>query len=331
MKNRDLFQRDPTAEKLLNDGQARIEDALSDRERKTLRWELANFACEGQYAEGLLRILHSYLKNLGSTSQPAAWVSGFFGSGKSHLLKMIHHLWINTELENGATARGIAPSLPHDVEAALKELDTQGRRLGGLHAASGTLPAGGGGSVRLTVLGIILRSRELPEAYPQAKFCLYLRNNGFLDKVRSAVEKAGKNWLKELNNLYVSPVLHDALVSVDAGFRDRAAVRELLKKQFPPCDDIPTSDFIQTVREVLAVENKIPCTVVLLDEVQLFIGDSSDRATQVIEVAEALCKQMDSRVLLVGAGQTALSGTTSLLQKPLTPKLPTRFDSRYFL
>ncbi|MBI3097943.1 MAG: BREX system P-loop protein BrxC [Planctomycetes bacterium] len=315
MKNRELFQRDPTAEKLLNDGQARIEDSLSDRERRTLRWELANFTCEGQYADGFLRILHSYLKNLGSTSQPAAWVSGFFGSGKSHLLKMIHHLWVNTELDDGATARSIVPHLPQEVEAALKELDTQGRRLGGIHAASGTLPAGGSGSVRLTVLGIVFRSRDFPEVYPQAKFCLFLRSNGFLDRVRTAVEKSGKTWFKELNNLYVSPVLHNAMVSVDAGYRDRSAVRELLRKQFPPCDDIPTAEFIRTIREVLGVDGKIPCTALLLDEVQLFIGDSSDRSSQVSEVAEALCKQLDSRVLLVGAGQTALSGTTSHLQR----------------
>ena len=34
-------------------------------------------------------------------------VSGFFGSGKSHLLKMLAHLWVNTEFEDGATARGL--------------------------------------------------------------------------------------------------------------------------------------------------------------------------------------------------------------------------------
>lgn len=33
------------------------------------------------------------------------------------------------------------------------------------------------------------------------------------------------------------------------------------------------------------------------------------------EVAEALCKQLDSRILLIGAGQTALSGNLPLLQR----------------
>ena len=63
----------------------------------------------GQYKRGLTRILESYLGNTDSTNQPAAWVSGFFGSGKSHLLKMLRHLWVNTRFESdGATARELA-------------------------------------------------------------------------------------------------------------------------------------------------------------------------------------------------------------------------------
>lgn len=313
MKNRELFERDPAVARLMNNGQARIDDGTTDKERETLYEELSNFVCEGQYASGMLRIIESFLTNLGNTSQPAAWVSGFYGSGKSHLLKMLCHLWINTVFpEKGVTARGLVPSLPSDIEAAFRELDTQGKRLGGLHAASGTLPSGGGVSVRLTVLGIVFRSMGLPESFAQAKFCLYLKHNNFFDKVKEKVEGAGKDFFRELNNLYVSPVLHDALIAADAGYHDRKAVRELLKQEFPQQDDISTSVFIQTMKEVLGNGGQVPCTAIILDEVQLFIGDSSERSTQVIEISEALSKQLDSRVLLVGAGQTALSGMPQL-------------------
>ena len=316
MKNRDIFVRDPAVTPLMNNGQARIDDGMTDQERHTLREELSNFVCEGQYADGTLRILESFLGQLGGTSQPAAWVSGFYGSGKSHLLKMLCHLWADTEFpEDGARARSLVPDLPADVAAALKELDTQGRRLGGLHAASGTLPAGGGESVRLTVLGILLRSKGLPPTYAQAKFCLYLRNNGFYDAVKSAVEAKGKDFLRELNNLFVSPILHDALIAVDAGYGDRKAVRELLKQEFRQPNDITTAEMISMMREVLTEEGQIPCTIIVLDEVQLYIGDSTDRATQVVEIAEAICKQLDCRVMLVGAGQNALGAQTAQFGK----------------
>lgn len=314
--NRELFVRDPAVTPLMNNGQARIDDRLTAQERRTLREELANFVCEGQYADGTLRILESFLSHLGGTSQPAAWVSGFYGSGKSHLLKMLCHLWVDTEFaDDGARARSIVPHLPADVGAALKELDTQGRRVAGLHAASGTLPGGGSESVRLTVLGIVLRSVGLPETYAQAKFCLYLRNNGFYDGVKQAVEAAGRDFSRELQNLFVSPVLHDALIAVDAGYGDRKAVRELLKQDFRQPTDITTAEMIATMREAISRDGELPCTIIVLDEVQLYIGDGTDRATQVVEIAEAICKQLDSRVMLVGAGQNALGAQTAQFGK----------------
>jgi len=315
MKNKQVFQRDPTVSKLLNDGVAAVREAASAKEIETLRYELEHFVCEGQYEEGMIRILESYLGNVSSTTQPAAWVSGFYGSGKSHLLKMFRHLWVDTPFDDGATARSLA-RLPQEVQDLLRELDTLGKRSGGLHAASGTLPSGGGESVRLAVLSIVLTSKGLPEALPQAQFCMWLQKNGIFDQVKAAVRKAGKEFFSELHDLYVSPILAKAVLDADPSFAaDLKSTRAALRAQFPVVEDISTNEFIRLVREVLTVDGQIPCTVIVLDEIQLFIGNDPGRSTDVQEVAEALCKQLDSRVLLIGAGQTALAGNVPLLQR----------------
>jgi len=315
MKNKELFQRDPTVSKLLNDGVAAVREAASAKEIETLRYELEHFVCEGQYEDGLNRILDSYVGSVNSTTQPAAWVSGFYGSGKSHLLKMFRHLWVDTKFADGATARGMA-RLPQAVQENLRELDTLGRRNVGLHAASGTLPSGGGESVRLAVLSILLASKSLPEALPQAQFCMWLKKNGFFERVKAAVEAAGKEFVGELQDLYVSPILAKAILAADPDFAaDLKQARAALRAQFPLVDDISTNEFIRLVREVLSVKGQVPCTVIVLDEIQLFIGNDPGRSTDVMEVAEALCKQLDSRVLLIGAGQTALAGNIPLLQR----------------
>ena len=90
MKIHDLLDRDPRGARLANNGQARI-DGDDDRGTRVLREELATFVCDGKFGDALRRILDRYLSNLGSARQDAAWVSGFFGSGKSHLLKMAAH------------------------------------------------------------------------------------------------------------------------------------------------------------------------------------------------------------------------------------------------
>lgn len=315
MKNRDLFQRDPAVSKLLNDGVAAVREAASYKEIETLRYELEHFVCEGQYEDGLIRILESYLGNVNSTTQPAAWVSGFYGSGKSHLLKMFRHLWVDTPFADGTTARGLA-RISQEVRDCLHELDTLGKRHGGLHAASGTLPSGGGESVRLAVMGIILASKGLPEALPQAQFCLWLRKNGIFDQVKKSVENAGKNFFDELHDLYVSPLLAKAVLDADPDFAaDLKLARAALRTQFPVVDDIKDSEMIRLIREVLSIDGQLPCTVLVLDEIQLFIGQDSDRSKAVQDLAECICKQLDCRVLLIGAGQTALTGNLPLLNR----------------
>ena len=314
--NKDLFQYDPTKTKLLNDGVAAVKDAVTAQEIETLRFELSHFVCEGQYKEGIIRLLESYIGNISSTSQPAGWISGFYGSGKSTLEKIIRHLWVDTEFpDTGETARGLA-HLPAEVKELLKELDTLGTRFGGLHAAAGALPAGGGMNVRLAVLGIVFRSKGLPESLPQAQFCLWLRKSGILEKVKKTVEGSGKEFLKELNDLYVSPLIAKALLTADPDFAaDVKAAREALRVQFPRREMVSDAEFISLMREVLEENGKLPCTLIVLDEIQLFIGGDPQRSVDVQMVAEALCKQMNSRVMLVGAGQTALGGSDPLLQR----------------
>jgi len=319
---RDTLLRDPAKEGLVNNGQARITNELADaRVLAELRGELSTFVCEGQYAEGSIKILSSYLANRSQANQKAAWVSGFFGSGKSHLLKMLCHLWVDTEFSDGVTARSLVPELPEEVRDLLRELDVAGKRSGGLLAAAGTLPAGTTENVRLSVLSILLRACGLPTQYPQAQFHLWLEERGLLAKVKGAVEAAGKTWAQELNNLYVSPLIAKALRSADPDFATSdAAARELLKAQFPVrTSDLDTSELLQAFKRVLrraGKDGQIPCTLLVLDETQQYIGDSETRSTIVTETAEAICKLLDSQVMLVAAGQSALTGV-KLLHKLL--------------
>ena len=314
-----ILQRDPAAHGLINQGQARIADRTGEKELQELRGELSTFVCEGQFADGMQKILRSYLDNLGRTSQKGGWVSGFYGSGKSHLLKMLCHLWQDTPFPDGSTARNLVPHIPDEIAALLRELDIAGRRNGGLLAAAGAMPSGSNDNVRLTILGVFLRAVGFPSSYPQARFCLWLREHGWLDTLTSHVSAAGKKFDREINDLYVSPVIAPALLKCAPGFASSdAEARQALRAQFPPqTSDITTEEFLRTVKDALAVvgkEGRVPCTLLILDELQQYVGDSHDRSVLVTEVVEAVSKQLDSRVIVVGAGQSALTDVP-LLQK----------------
>jgi hypothetical protein len=330
MKIKDVLQRDPATNPLVNQGQARITDTKTEKELQELRGELSTFVCEGQYADGIERIIRSFLDNLSKTSQKGAWVSGFFGSGKSHFLKMLCHLWQDTQFPDGATARSLVPDLPRDLRELLRELDTAGKRSGGLLAAAGSMPGGANDQVRLTVLGILFRAVGLPESFPAAQFCLWLHRQGFYDEVKASVERAGKPFDRELNDLYVSGPIARAILSCDANFApNEAEARNTIRAQFPLlATDVTTEQFLRSFKEAITLagrNGRPPCTILILDEVQQYIGQSEERSTLVTETAEAVSKQLDGHVMIVAAGQNSLTDVR------LLNKLLDRFTIRVSL
>lgn len=313
MKNRDVYSKDPSGWKLANEGVATVNDTTTDEAMAVLRYELDTFVCEGQYEAGFKHVLETYLKNLNQAQQPAVWISGFFGSGKSHLVKMMRALWVDTPFQDGATARGVA-TLPESVTDALKELTVEGKRHGGLHAASGTLGASADGSVRLALLSIIFRSAGLPSQYPVAQFVMWLRKEGLYDSVKGLVEAKGYDWQEELDNLYVAEGLYEALCEAKPRiFSPTSSAVEVMTQLYPNVSDVSSEDMLKAIRQALSKDGKFPLTLVVLDEVQQFIGDDGRRSDEVREVVEACCKsEMGSKILFVGTGQTAVTGTANL-------------------
>ncbi|MBM3273375.1 BREX system P-loop protein BrxC, partial [Candidatus Kaiserbacteria bacterium] len=323
MLNRDIYQKDPSTRKLVNEGVASVNDEKTHQALSVLRYELETFVCDGQYEKGLEHILDVYLKNIEQAEQPAVWVSGFYGSGKSHLVKMLRALWVDSVFDDGATARGIA-NLPQGVSDQLKELSTQAKRHGGLHAASGTLGSSSRDkSVRMALLGILFKSVGLPEQYNIARFIMWLQKEGIYESVKTHVEEHGGDWNEEISDPNVAEGIYAALCAIKPNlFSANSAVTEVLPQLFPIENDVSSGDMLKAIRQALTRDGKFPLTLVVLDEVQQYIGEDSQRSIDVQEVVEACCKNIGAKMLFIGTGQTAVTGTSNL------KKLEGRFTVR---
>ncbi|EIC19850.1 hypothetical protein Thi970DRAFT_03455 [Thiorhodovibrio frisius] len=313
MNNRDIFSKDPLANRLINNGVAEVSEDRSQAALEILRYELDTFVCDGEYAKGLQKILETFLGNLGSApEQPSVWISGFYGSGKSHLAKMLRAFWVDVAFDDGATARSVA-RLPTEIKDHLRELNTQSKRYGGLHAASGKLGSGAGNNVRLALLGIVFKSAGLPEKYNQARLMIWLKREGILEAVEAALAQSGTSLERELPELFVSDDLHAALLAAKPELApDAMHVGDRLIAQYPEAQDVTNDEMINAVKDALTNDDGFPLTLIILDEVQQFIGDSGDRAYSIQEVVESCSKHFGGRLLFVGTGQTAMSGTPSL-------------------
>jgi hypothetical protein len=56
----------------------------------------------------------------------------------------------------------------------------------------------------------------------------------------------------------------------------------------------------------------VPCTLLVLDELQQYIGDNADRTLRVQQVVEACTSRFEGRLLFVATGQSAMQGTNQL-------------------
>lgn len=332
--NKDVFVTDPTNLSIPNLGVAKVTEPRSAEELATLDYELRSFVCEGEYERGLDVVLSTFLANLGHPQQPAVWVSGFYGSGKSHFVRVLEFLWRDMVFPDGARARAKA-DLPDHVRAHLQELSVAGRRAGGLWSAAGTLGASAGDStVRLGMLGIVFRSAGLPSQYGRARFVLWLKQSGVYEALKAGVEAAGRDFGHELENLYVSPPLHQALLDALPDFApSRPEVGKSLREQFPSApSDVGDDDLVESLDAVLRLKvaeagfpGKRPLTLIVFDELQQFIGDDSTRTLQVQQVVEACSARFGSSLLFLGTGQAQLQGT------PQLQKLQGRFTVRVML
>ena len=325
---RDVLYRDPLTTTIPNDGVTKVIQPQSENEWAVLRYELESFVCEGEYRQGLDRILSAFLTNISQPQQQAVWVSGFYGSGKSHLVRVLEYLWRDVEFPDGTRARSLV-SLPPDLGASLLELSRLGRQEGGLWSAAGTLGSGIG-AIRLALLAVLFKGAKLPEQYPAARLVIWLKQNGWYDNVNAAIEERSRTLNYELRNMYVSPVLAESLLEVIPGLASSTSdVRALLREQYPNVLDISDVEMHSAISDVLALHStapdKPPLTLLVFDELQQFIGNDPQRTLHVQNVVEACASQFGSHLLFVGTGQSALQANTEL------SKLQGRFSIRVTL
>lgn len=328
MQNRAVFAQDPTTFSIPNDGVTVVADPQTPEEWDVLRYELSSFVCDGEYREGLHRILATFVAHLGKPKQPAVWVSGFYGSGKSHLVRVLQYLWSDVVFPDGAQARGLA-KLPADITDLLAELSKAGQREGGLWAAAGKLGAGHA-SIQLDVLKIVFRSAGLPVQFAPARLVIWLKQKGIYDAVRAGVEQRGADFEDELQNMYVSQELAESIFDANPGVAQSPLdISELLVAQYPDRTEIDDDLMLQALEDVLRLQSKtpgkLPLTLLVFDELQQSIGEHPDRALAIQEIAEACSSHFGSRILFVGAGQAALEAT------PQLSKLQDRFTVRVSL
>ncbi|WP_234912496.1 hypothetical protein, partial [Vibrio anguillarum] len=87
--------------------------------------------------------------------------------------------------------------------------------------------------------------------------------------------------------MHVSPIMHDAVLQAIPGIgADLKEVREMLRAQYKIIDDVSNDEMVSAIVDAISNDGELPLTLVVLDEVQQYIGDNVQKAFDVQEVVE---------------------------------------------
>jgi len=301
VKLRDLFEKEPDRE---------IESVVkvTVHTPEIVRVELEEYVPTEEIKKSFRRIIEGFIETRrGYTEEVCVWLSGFFGSGKSHFLKVLGYLLENRELEtpDGRTIQ----STPY-ISAKL-----------GLQNLAPLISK----EFRTKVLFLYLLDYD-PTVDPTLSRLIYRslkEEKGFSDKIwvslweeelwKEGKYEAFKEWVREefacdweeKRKLHAEAILKKAIPKFlplysneeDAG----RAIEESKREEIRPSDIV--KELRRYAEEIDESKGRI---VVLLDEAGLYVGDSTERLTDLNALAEQVVKEGEGKVWLIATSQEAL-------------------------
>lgn len=272
---------------------------------------------------------------LGETPKMGAWISGFFGSGKSLLLKIFSYL-LENKIVGGKRAidyfkedNKITDSIVlADMERASNTPTTV--ILFNIDAKS----AANGKQDKDAIVNVFLRvfNEKLGfcGAIPHlADLERRLSEEGRYDEFKAEFEaQYGKPWV---DNRHKFDFIQDTVVDVlaDMGFMSEAAARNWCEKATEPYQ-ISIEDFARLVKQYVLTKGNNHHLVFCVDEIGQYIGEDSKLMLNLQTVTEELGKECKGKVWVIVTSQQDIDSVTKVKGNDFS-KIQGRFDTRLAL
>jgi hypothetical protein len=307
-----------------------IEGVIKADDQRHLETEVEEFVITREIAKGLTEFVERYLEE---PSTNGVWISGFFGSGKSHLLKIVSLLLDRTPLPSGL----------HPSEIILPKIEDEILR-GDLQRAC-QVPATSvlfnidqkadqiGGDPGAPILSVFLKVLNELRGYHGrqghiAQFEHGLAKKGQLEGFKQAWQVAtGTSWedaridVEYLENETFAKVYSEfAGVSEDEALRLFDRSRENFK--------VSIESFAEQVKEYIDSQGPDFRLNFFVDEVGQFIGPNSQLMLNLQTVAESLATKCGGRAWVLVTSQGDLKRVLGELDGTVTQDF-TQFQGRF--
>lgn len=342
MKVRDTIDRDLTDEP---QGVVRV------YETEKLAADLREYVLEDplprEFAKVLEPVIDSARPAAGGTDKVGVWVSGFFGTGKSHFAKIAGHLLADTPLGSD-TARGLFAQLLHPgrpdderLRELLQEAATYGLKahLVPFDIQAQHVRAGEADDAGLTFLRAFYASLGLSTVLAFAERELELQAAGLYDRFLSLYEeRAGAPWAEDKDLTASSSLFAECLAELQPErYRSAELAHGSLQLALDELHGLNIAGVVDRMLRWLETRERelgSPLRLVFVaDEVGAWVGRDLQRIEQLRSLVETVASRGKGRIWLIVTSQEKLSavvqnapfadgGTAQQYQQRLEARFP---------
>lgn len=272
---------------------------------------------------------------LGTTPKMGVWISGFFGSGKSHFLKILSYLLENKQVGDKHALdffiddkkitdqmvladMKLAADTPTDV--ILFNIDSKSESDGKENKDA----------IVNVFLKVFNEMQGFCGSIPYlADLERHLTEEGCLEEFKKRfLEKHGHSWEESRHEF---DFIQDKVVAVlvEMGFMSEPAARNWCEKATEPYQ-ISIEDFAKRVKAYLDKKGSNHHVVFLVDEIGQYIGDDSKLMLNLQTVTEELGKECQGKAWVIVTSQQDIDSITKVKGNDFS-KIQGRFDTRLSL
>ena len=305
-------------------------------ETANVRQELEEYVVTRELQKHFADFFAAYKTGIiGNTSKTGVWISGFFGSGKSHFLKILSYLLENREIAGKKAIdyfvddskiadpmvladMQLAADTPTDV--VLFNIDSKSD--------------GGSKQNKDAIVNVFLKVFNEMQGYCGAMPFLAdlerrLNEEGRYEEFKQKFEENyGDAWMDSRQDFdFIQDDIVDTLVDMD--FMSEAAARNWCEKAAEPYK-ISIEDFAKRVKAYIDRKGNNHHVAFLVDEVGQYIGDDSNLMLNLQTVREELGKECNGKVWVIVTSQQDIDSITKVKGNDFS-KIQGRFDTRISL
>ncbi|TCI61817.1 BREX system P-loop protein BrxC [Exiguobacterium sp. SH3S1] len=295
--------------------------------------ELDEYVVTQELHKHFSKLYTNYQKGIdGKTDKMGVWISGFFGSGKSHFLKILSYLLQNKPV-NGKLPVDFFEQKINDplVYANMKRTSTLETEtvLFNIDSKSALDNKSKNDAILRVFVNVFNEHRGYSDTPGVAEMEKYLDKQGVYDTFKQAFEiAAGEPWEERRNSVYFDMDYIVKALTEATDMSDETA-RNWFEKRLDQVE-ITIEKFAKDVKDYVDSKGSNFHLVFLVDEIGQYIGDNRGLMLNLQTVAEDLGTHAEGKVWIIVTSQESIDSIIKVKGDDFS-RIQGRFDTRLSL